>query len=104
MKREDDARSGQHASRQRNQVDAQCKKMVKVDHVRLQREQEFDIRIEQLWFRRLVPPVVVVAAEEQELALVSVESCDVRPRPVQRLLCRIYRRKERDVRARRLLE
>ena len=84
VQRQHDACLGQRAARQSDQVDAQQQKMVEMHHIGVNQLQEFRVGLQQKNVRCLVPPVVVLAAQEQELAVAAVEPGDPRAALVQR--------------------
>ncbi len=84
MERKYDAGFRQRASRDGKQVDAQRQEMMEVHDVRPHQLQEFDVRLDQQAIGDLVPLVVIVAAEKQELVRTTVEPGDARAALVKR--------------------
>ena len=76
VKGEDDARARQGLAGDADEIDAKGEKMMEMDDVGLDQLQELDIGFHKQRIGRLVPGVVVVAAQKQKFAGAAVESGD----------------------------
>ena len=94
MQGEHDSRIGQHAPGQGDHVDPQQHEMVEVHHVRGKQPQEFRIGFQQQAVGRLVPPVVILTAQEQELVRTSIKTRDPRTALVKRRLRLVHDREQ----------
>ncbi len=84
VQREDNARIWQHAAHYGDQVKSQQQEMMKMDHIGVNHFKELDECIDHPRVRTLVPPIVIITAQEQEFAVPSVKARDASPLFVQR--------------------
>ncbi len=78
-----ESNAGQHAPRQRQEIDAQQVKVMEVNDVGSDQLEEFRERTRQFNARALVPEVIVFPAQEEELSLAPVEPGDLRAALIQ---------------------